>query len=72
VQDRHHAGLHPQGGQGRRGLPLGDPDLRGGAPADALGLGQSTAIGIGGDPVKGVDFVDCLAMFERDPQTRRC
>ena len=35
----------------------------------ALGLGQSTAIGIGGDPVKGVDFVDCLAMFERDPQT---
>ena len=35
----------------------------------ALGLGQSTAIGIGGDPVKGLDFVDCLAMFERDPQT---
>jgi succinyl-CoA synthetase alpha subunit len=34
-----------------------------------LGLGQSTAIGIGGDPVKGVDFVDCLAMFEKDPQT---
>jgi succinyl-CoA synthetase alpha subunit len=36
----------------------------------ALGLGQSTAIGIGGDPVKGMDFVDCLALFERDPQTR--
>ncbi len=35
----------------------------------ALGLGQSTAIGIGGDPVKGIDFVDCLAMFERDAQT---
>jgi succinyl-CoA synthetase alpha subunit len=36
----------------------------------ALGLGQSTAIGIGGDPVKGIDFVDALALFERDPQTR--
>jgi succinyl-CoA synthetase alpha subunit len=35
----------------------------------ALGLGQSTCIGIGGDPVKGIDFVDCLALFERDPQT---
>jgi succinyl-CoA synthetase alpha subunit len=35
----------------------------------ALGLGQSTCIGIGGDPVKGIDFVECLAMFERDPQT---
>ena len=35
----------------------------------ALGLGQSTCIGIGGDPVKGIDFVDCLALFEADPQT---
>jgi len=33
-----------------------------------LGLGQSTAIGVGGDPVKGIDFVDCLALFERDAQ----
>jgi len=35
----------------------------------ALGLGQSTAVGIGGDPVKGMDFVDVLALFEADPQT---
>jgi succinyl-CoA synthetase alpha subunit len=33
------------------------------------GLGQSTCIGIGGDPIQGMDFVDCLALFERDPQT---
>jgi succinyl-CoA synthetase alpha subunit len=35
----------------------------------ALGLGQSTCIGIGGDPVKGIDFVECLTLFEADPQT---
>jgi succinyl-CoA synthetase alpha subunit len=36
----------------------------------ALGLGQSTAIGIGGDPVKGLDFIDCIAYFNADPGTR--
>ncbi len=33
------------------------------------GLGQSTCIGIGGDPIKGLDFTDCLDLFHNDPQT---
>ena len=60
--------IHKQG-PGRRGVALRHADLRGGRAADGAGLGQSSCVGIGGDPVNGLKHLDVMKMFNDDPQT---
>jgi succinyl-CoA synthetase alpha subunit len=56
-------------GPDRRGVALGHADLRGGGQLSELGLGQSSCVGIGGDPVNGLKHIDVLRMFNDDPAT---
>ncbi|MBK8799698.1 MAG: succinate--CoA ligase subunit alpha [Anaerolineales bacterium] len=59
--------------QGNVGLVSrsGHAHLRSGLCADRRGIGQTTAVGIGGDPINGTSFLDVLQMFEQDPETEQ-
>ena len=70
VQDRHHARLYSQAGRNSEVVSRsGTLTYEAVWQLTNLEIGQSTCIGIGGDPVNGTSFVDALTLFEADPET---
>ena len=71
MQGGDHAWLHSHAGACGSGLPLRFLTYEVVDQLTKNGVGQSTCLGLGGDPVVGLSFIDVLKMFRDDPETRR-
>ena len=67
--------IHTPAGQAKSGKKVGIISRSGTLTYEAVwqcstrGIGQTTCVGIGGDPVKGINFIECLDLMNKDPQT---